>query len=131
MQNVLYINKLITILRHGKVPELWDEPTFRPKNDVISYLYLCVFYPSVSVGRLATRVLFIVLHSGRKETVVFQKVLLNSFCSCFSIANKRISSSFERFCLYLWQNGLWSQNMKMNVFRCDVGSVYSFDLYSD
>ena len=91
---------------------------------VLSCLYVCVFYPSGSVGKLVTGVFqpFIIL-DGRKPLYSYNFSL--SFSSWFlSIANRRLSSSNESFRGYLVQNGLWIGNIRTDVFGCGVHSAH-------
>ena len=60
---LLYINKLVGGFKYiGKCLNFDVTPRFDRKRCVISLFSLCVFYPSVSVVRLATGVLLAVLH---------------------------------------------------------------------
>ena len=48
----------------------------------------------------------------------------------WSIASKYLSSLIESLRVYRWQNGYRSENIKTDVFLCDVDSAHSFGLQS-
>ena len=79
-----------------------------------------MFYPSVSVGSSAVEAVFAVLHLGRMENDIIQNFLPNLFCSCFINCQSVVISPVASFSFWLLRNGLWSENIGTDVFRCGV-----------
>ena len=64
--------------------------------------------------------------------MICYKIFFQTRSACvLTIASTRLSSPFESLRMHLRHNGLWSGSIKMDIFRCEVNSVQSFDLYSD
>ena len=60
-KSLLYNKTSLSTFRHRKYMKFSVNPSFDRNRCFISPLYLCMFYPSVSVGRLARAVLVTVL----------------------------------------------------------------------
>ena len=64
---------------------------------VLSFIYSCMFCPSVSVGSPAAESVFTVFHLGKTENDVYHLSLRNALSSCSSIVNVLSFFSYWEF----------------------------------
>ena len=89
----------------GECLSFGEIPLSEENQCVESCLHLCVFFPSVFVGRFATGILFNVHHPGRMESDVLLYLLTIHSTCILSTSSEFLLFVFKASPVYLLQNG--------------------------